>query len=85
MNTTLFEKQGEKTLQIRRKVQAVIFDDADNGYAKKVLILKKIGFSAKRYCWRLLKGGMNDGETETEALQREIFEEKGLKKVKILE
>jgi len=69
-------------LRVRREIQAVIFDEADN--AKHVLILKKIDFSARRYRWRLLKGGVNDGETETEALQREIFEETGLKNVKIL-
>jgi len=69
-------------LRVRREIQAVIFDEADN--VKQVLILKKIDFSARRYRWRLLKGGVNDGETETEALLREIFEETGLRNVKIL-
>jgi len=69
-------------LWVRHEVQAVIFDQTDS--AKQVLILKKIDFSAKRYRWRLLKGGVNDGETEIDALQREIFEETGLKNVKIL-
>jgi len=69
-------------LRVRHEVQAVIFDEGDN--AKRVLILKKIDFSAKRYRWRLLKGGVHNGEAETEALQREIFEETGLKNVKIL-
>jgi len=69
-------------LRVRHEVQAVIFDNADD--SKHVLILKKIDFSAKRYRWRLLKGGVNDGETETEAIQREIFEETGLKNVKIM-
>ncbi len=69
-------------MRVRHEVQAVIFDEADN--AKQVLILKKTDFSAKRYRWRLLKGGVNDGETETDALQREIFEETGLKNIKIL-
>jgi len=69
-------------LRVRHEVQAVIFDEADHG--KQVLILKKIDFSAKRYRWRLLKGGVNEGETEAEAMQREIFEETGLKNVKIL-
>lgn len=70
------------TLRVRHEVQGVIFDEADD--TKRVLILKKIDFSAKRYRWRLLKGGVNEGETETEAMQREIFEETGLKNVKIL-
>lgn len=69
-------------MRIRHEIQAVIFDD--NGKAKNLLILKKSDYSAKRYRWRLLKGGVNAGETETEALQREIFEETGLKKLEIL-
>lgn len=69
-------------MRVRHEIQAVIFDEVDN--AKRVLLLKKIDFSAKRYRWRLLKGGVNNGETETEALQREIFEETGLKNVKII-
>jgi 8-oxo-dGTP pyrophosphatase MutT (NUDIX family) len=68
---------------VRREVQAVIFDDADN--EKKVLILKKTDYSARRYRWRLLKGGLNDGESETEGLKREILEETGLRKVQILD
>ena len=70
-------------MRVRREVQAVIFDEVDSG--KHVLILKKKDFSAKRYRWRLLKGGVNEGETEIEALQREIFEEAGLKNLKILD
>ena len=69
-------------MRVRHEVQAVIFDEADG--VKRVLILKKTDFSAKRYRWRLLKGGVNDGETETEALQREVFEETGLKNINIL-
>jgi len=74
--------EGRQTLRVRHEVQAVIFDETNS--AKQVLILKKTDFSAKRYRWRLLKGGVNDGETETEAMQREIFEETGLRNVKIL-
>jgi ADP-ribose pyrophosphatase YjhB (NUDIX family) len=68
---------------VRHEVQAVIFNDAGN--LRQVLILKTADFSARRYRWRLLKGGVKEGETEVEALQREIFEETGLKSVKILE
>jgi ADP-ribose pyrophosphatase YjhB (NUDIX family) len=68
---------------VRREVQAVIFDNTDN--EKKVLILKKTDYSERRYRWRLLKGGLNDGETETEGLQREILEETGLKKIQVLD
>jgi 8-oxo-dGTP pyrophosphatase MutT (NUDIX family) len=68
---------------VRREVQAVIFDDTGN--EKKVLILKKTDYSARRYRWRLLKGGLNNGESETEGLQREILEETGLKNIRVLE
>ena len=68
---------------VRREVQAVIFDDADS--EKKVLILKKTDYSARRYRWRLLKGGLHDGESEAEGLQREILEETGLRNIRVLE
>jgi 8-oxo-dGTP pyrophosphatase MutT (NUDIX family) len=68
---------------VRREVQAVIFDDSDG--EKKVLILKKTDYSERRYRWRLLKGGLNNGETETEGLQREILEETGLRKIQVLD
>ena len=67
---------------MRKEVQAVIFDDVDK--ATKVLVLKKIDYSARRYRWRLLKGGLQDGEPEIEGLQREIFEETGLRNIRIL-
>jgi 8-oxo-dGTP pyrophosphatase MutT (NUDIX family) len=70
-------------LMVRREVQAVIFDDADN--QEKVLILKKTDYSERRYRWRLLKGGLHDGESETEGLQREILEETGLDRIQVLE
>ena len=64
-------------------MQAVIFDDAYN--EKKVLILKKTDYSARHYRWRLLKGGLHDGESETEGLQREILEETGLRRIQVLD
>lgn len=70
-------------MRVRHEIQAVIFDDAEK--VKKVLLLKKSNFSAKKYRWRLLKGGVHDGETETEALEREILEEIGLKNIRILD
>jgi ADP-ribose pyrophosphatase YjhB (NUDIX family) len=68
---------------LRREVQAVIFDEVDD--ARKVLILKKTDYSARRYRWRLLKGGLNNGESEAKGLQREILEETGLRNIRILE
>ena len=61
----------------------MIFDDTDN--EKKVLILKKTDYTGRRYRWRLLKGGLHDGEGETEGLQREILEETGLRKIQVLD
>jgi len=60
----------------------VIFDGVGN--EKKVLILKKIDYSARRHRWRLLKGGVHNSETEIQGLKREIFEETGLKNIGIL-
>jgi len=64
-------QKGEKFMRVRRGVQGVIFDDVEG--EKKVLLLKKMDFSAKRYRWRLLKGGVNTSETDAQALQRKMF------------
>lgn len=60
----------------------MIFDGVGN--EKKVLILKKIDYSACRHRWRLLKGGVHNSETEIQGLKREVFEETGLKNIEIL-
>jgi len=75
-------RKVKSALIVRQEVQAVIFDEINS--AKKVLVLKKIDYSSRRYRWRLLKGGVNNGETEIEGLQREINEETGLRNIKIL-
>ncbi|MFQ6087203.1 MAG: NUDIX domain-containing protein [Candidatus Bathyarchaeia archaeon] len=72
-----------RAMRIRRDVQAVIFCYF-NG-EEKFLLVKKLDFSARRYRWRLLKGGVKTGETGIEALKREIFEEVGLEDVQVLE
>ncbi len=71
-------------MRIRRDVQAVIFCNSTDG-EEKFLLVKKLEFSARRYRWRLLKGGLKTGETEVEALKREIFEEVGLENVQVLD
>ena len=71
------------TMRIRRDVQAVIFHRSNR--EEKFLLVKKLDFSARRYRWRLLKGGVKTGETETEALKREIFEEVGLENIEVLQ
>ncbi|MBI4010078.1 MAG: NUDIX hydrolase [Candidatus Aenigmarchaeota archaeon] len=69
-------------MRIRKTVQAVIF--SVNG-EKKILLVKKLDQKKPEYHWRLLKGGVEEGETEEQALKREIQEEIGLKDVKILD
>ena len=60
----------------RPSVQAVIYDREN----EKFLIIGKRHFKTGNIIWRLVKGGIEQGETETEALKREILEEVGLKK-----
>jgi ADP-ribose pyrophosphatase YjhB (NUDIX family) len=69
------------TMNIRNEVQGVIFDQKDG---RVVLLVQKKDRRVTSLRWRLLKGGVNEGETEVEALGREIFEETGLKNIKIL-
>jgi len=68
-------------MNVRNEVQGVIFDQKDG---KLVLLVQKKDRKATTINWRLLKGGVNDGETEEEALRREIYEETGLKNIKIM-
>jgi len=68
-------------LNIRNEVQGVIFDRNDR---RLVLLFRKRDTRVMRFHWRLLKGGVNRGETKVEALMREVFEETGLKNVSVL-
>jgi ADP-ribose pyrophosphatase YjhB (NUDIX family) len=68
-------------MKVRNEVQGVIFDQKDR---KLVMLVQKRDRRTATLHWRLLKGGVNEGETEVEALSREIFEETGLKNVKII-
>ena len=69
-------------MNIRNEVQGVIFDRNDRGL---VLLVRKRDNRVRRFHWRLLKGGVNRGETKVEALMREVFEETGLRNVSVLE
>ena len=69
--------------KIRRDVQALIFDEV-NG-EKKIFLIRFYDSTTKRYTWRLVKGGVEEGETDEQALKREIMEEVTLKDVKVLE
>jgi ADP-ribose pyrophosphatase YjhB (NUDIX family) len=69
-------------MQVRNEVQGVIFDQKDG---RLVLLVQKKDRRTTGLRWRLLKGGVNEGETEVEALRREIFEETGLKNIRIMD
>jgi ADP-ribose pyrophosphatase YjhB (NUDIX family) len=69
-------------MMVRREVQGIIFDIV-NG-EEMVLLVKKKDRRNRRFYWRLLKGGIENNESEVEALKREIFEETGLKKVYVV-
>ena len=71
------------SMKIRHDVQALLFDEV-NG-EKKVFLIKFYDPTKKRYTWRLVKGGVEEGETDEQALKREISEEVELRDVNILE
>jgi len=65
----------------RPSVQAVIYD-ADKG---TILLIRKHNSVRDELVWRLVKGGVAEGETGPEAMRREIAEEVGLRDVSVLE
>jgi len=69
-------------MNVRNEVQGVIFDQ---NRGKLVLLVRKRDRRVRRLHWRLLKGGIDQGETKIEALEREILEETGLKNIMILD
>jgi len=69
------------TMKVRNEVQGVIFDQKNR---ELVMLVQKKDRRTPTLHWRLLKGGVNEGEPEVEALRREIFEETGLKNIKIM-
>ena len=69
-------------MNIRNEVQAVLFDKS---HGHIVLLVRKKDTRIPRFRWRLLKGGVDRGETKADALRREIFEETGMKGIRILQ
>ena len=65
----------------RPSVQAVIYD-ADKGM---MLLIRKHNSVRDELVWRLVKGGVAEGETDPGAMRREIAEEVGLRDVRVLE
>lgn len=66
---------------IIREVQAIIVDKN----SKHFLLIHRKGYFDKKFIWRLVKGRLNEDESDKEALKREIKEETGLSKIEIKE
>ena len=68
----------EEINNIKKGVTAVVYDDMSKPF---FLILKRQkGWEG----WEFIKGGINEGESELDAVKREVIEETGLQKFKIL-
>ena len=65
----------------RPSVQAVIYD-VEKG---KMLLIMIHDTSMDELVWRLVKGGVAEGEADPEAMRREIAEEVGIRDVRVLE
>ncbi len=63
-------------MEIRKEVQAIIYNKFGNEI--RTLLVKKLDLKNYSYRWRILKGGIENNETDLEALRREIKEEVGL-------
>ncbi len=65
-------------LRIRRTVRAILYDyQKDNPIF--LLLLAKKGY------WQNPQGGIEDGETEHQAIYAEVYEETGLSNIKVIE
>jgi len=67
--------------KMKKDVQAVIFDESQKIF---FFIIRREDVAVREYHWRLVKGGIEKDEKPEEALKREIFEEVGLKNIKVL-
>jgi len=66
-------------MRTRKEVQAVIFAK------ERFLLIKKYDEALGEFHWRLVKGGIEKGESEIEAVRREILEETGLRNVELID
>ncbi|MBI2547622.1 MAG: NUDIX hydrolase [Candidatus Aenigmarchaeota archaeon] len=60
-------------MKTRYEVQAIIFDEESG--EKKAFLIHVYDPKTKKRTWRLVKGGIEKGETDEQALKREIMEE----------
>ncbi|MDH4098969.1 MAG: NUDIX domain-containing protein [Nitrospirota bacterium] len=65
-------------MRLRRNVRGIVSSTL-SGEPRFLLLLARKGY------WQCPNGGMDDGESEVQALIREIAEETGLLRVKVLE
>jgi len=63
-------------MRIRKEVRAVVYDIKKGEIF--ILLIKTLHAEHTHPVWRLVKGGIEKGETEKEALEREVYEEVGL-------
>ncbi len=63
---------GEQIMKDRQNVRAILFDDS-SGSLRFLLLFAQKGY------WQFPQGGIESGESEVEAVQREILEETGLR------
>ncbi len=70
-------------MKTRCDVQALLFDEIND--EKKVFLIRFYDPTKKLDTWRLVKGGVEEGETDEQAMKREIMEEVTLKDVKVLD
>jgi|GEM_PF-2403701 len=78
---SLYEKAILKKQKICQDVQAVIIN---NLHDPDFLVLKRLNKNTNIYEFRLVKGGIDELEHAKDAITREIVEETGIDKIKIL-
>ncbi len=69
--------------RLKRDVQAVIYVRAPGG-GLKLLLIERYDKPSGQFHWRLVKGTVKPGEALEEALLREIHEEVGLTRVRVV-
>ena len=68
--------------RVKKDVQAIIYLPAPGG--PKFLLIERYDRPSGRFHWRLVKGTVRPGEGLEEALLREVREEVGLRRVRLL-
>ena len=72
-------------MPIEKSAGAVVFREKEGKIFYLLLHYPGVSHRSKKDYWDFPKGHIEKGETEIEALRREIFEETGIKDIQILE